>query len=180
MATATSLHVARTRGFCRYRVDRKRRTATVHGSKTDAQRELRRLIREADEGVHVAPDRMTLRAWVERWLELLARGDFSRSTARACQRAHPRALRRASGVLYSRRSAKSRCSGSPSTTSMRSIWRWRSAGSAYGTVRHTHTALKACLTVAVRKGLLVRNPAADASVPPPVDWMSASLSMRRR
>ena len=37
------------------------------------------------------------------------------------------------------------------------------------TVRHVHVALKAMLAVAVRKGLLQRNPVADADVPRPIE-----------
>jgi integrase len=53
----------------RYRANGKRVAATFRGSKRDAQKELRRLIRTADTGEHVAPDRLTFGQWAERWLK---------------------------------------------------------------------------------------------------------------
>ena len=40
----------------RYRVSGKRHAKTFHGTKAEAQRELRRLLSAADHGQHVAPD----------------------------------------------------------------------------------------------------------------------------
>jgi hypothetical protein len=49
----------------------KRRTATttVQGTRKDAERELTRLLRTADTGEHVDPSRMTVRQWLETWLD---------------------------------------------------------------------------------------------------------------
>src|SRR5947209_16671109 len=57
----------------RYRVNGKRFTKTVHGSLSDARKELRRLIRSSDTGEHVAPDKITLAQWIDRWVSLLER-----------------------------------------------------------------------------------------------------------
>src|SRR5215831_15849505 len=43
-------------------------TATVRGTRKDAERELTRLLRTTDTGEHVDPSRMNLRAWLETWL----------------------------------------------------------------------------------------------------------------
>src|SRR5260370_12369029 len=59
----------------RYRVGGKRFTKAFHGSKRAAQTELRRLLKSADDGVHVAPAKVTLGAWIEQWLSLLERRD---------------------------------------------------------------------------------------------------------
>ena len=40
---------------------RRTATATVHGSRKDAERELRRLLRAVDTGEHVDPNRITVR-----------------------------------------------------------------------------------------------------------------------
>jgi integrase len=53
----------------RYRAGGKRVAVTVRGTKRDAQKELRRLIRSADTGEHVEPDRITFGQWAERWLK---------------------------------------------------------------------------------------------------------------
>jgi hypothetical protein len=57
----------------RYRVGGQRFTKTFRGSLSDARKELRRLIRSGDVGEHVAPDKITLADWIDRWLALLER-----------------------------------------------------------------------------------------------------------
>ena len=47
---------------------RKIATATVRGSRKDAERELRRLLRAVDTGEHVDPNRLTVREWLSIWL----------------------------------------------------------------------------------------------------------------
>jgi integrase len=47
---------------------RRVRYATVHGRKSDAQRELRELLRSVDKGQHVAAGKMTVGGWLEQWL----------------------------------------------------------------------------------------------------------------
>src|SRR4051794_38699578 len=59
----------------RWRVGSKRYTKAFHGTKKAAQVELRRLLKSADDGAHVAPDKLTLAAWVERWIALQDRQD---------------------------------------------------------------------------------------------------------
>jgi integrase len=53
-----------------YRVNGKRYSATFHGSKSDAKRELRRLLTAGDDGLHVDPHRMTVEQWVEHWISI--------------------------------------------------------------------------------------------------------------
>src|SRR6516162_3616804 len=57
----------------RYRVGGKRFAVTFHGTLTEARKELRRLIRSGDVGEHIAPDKVTLGGWIDRWLGLLNR-----------------------------------------------------------------------------------------------------------
>ena len=45
------------------------RYRTIHGSKRDAQRELRRLLTAVDEGTHVDPGKLTVGEWLKQWLE---------------------------------------------------------------------------------------------------------------
>src|SRR5947207_5535549 len=47
---------------------RKLATATVRGSRKDAEKELRRLLRSLDTGEHVDPNRITVREWLATWL----------------------------------------------------------------------------------------------------------------
>jgi integrase len=43
-------------------------TVTIRGSRKDAEKELRRLLRAVDTGEHVDPNRMTVRGWLLQWL----------------------------------------------------------------------------------------------------------------
>jgi integrase-like protein len=54
----------------RYRVGGKRFTKTFEGTKTEAQKELRRFLHSGDTGQHIAPDRITFGEWIDRWLAL--------------------------------------------------------------------------------------------------------------
>src|SRR5690348_3958224 len=44
-------------------------TCTVRGSRKDADKELRRLLRTVDTGEHVDPHKMTVRQWLDMWLD---------------------------------------------------------------------------------------------------------------
>src|SRR5260370_42509685 len=57
----------------RYRHDGRRFTKTFRGTLGEARKELRRLIRSGDVGEHIAPDKVTLGEWVDRWFVLLNR-----------------------------------------------------------------------------------------------------------
>jgi integrase len=52
----------------RWRVGDKRFSKSFHGSITEARRELRRLIKSADDGQHVAPARLVLADYLREWL----------------------------------------------------------------------------------------------------------------
>jgi integrase len=58
----------------RYRVGGRRVTQTFRGTKRDAKKELRRLIREIDVGAYVAPEKITVAQWIERWIGMGAPG----------------------------------------------------------------------------------------------------------
>src|SRR6516164_299546 len=53
----------------RYRINGKRFTKTVRGTKSEAQKVLRDLLHSADTGTHVAPDKVTVGQWIEQWIE---------------------------------------------------------------------------------------------------------------
>jgi integrase len=50
---------------------RRTATATVHGSRKDAEKELRRLLRSLDTGEHIDPNRITVREWLGSWLDAI-------------------------------------------------------------------------------------------------------------
>ena len=66
----------------RYRVAGRRYAKTFHGTRAGAQKELRRLLSSADQGQHVAPDRITLQQWAEQWLSIGAPGRRQRKGSR--------------------------------------------------------------------------------------------------
>src|SRR5215468_4045890 len=57
----------------RYRIGGERFTKTIKGTRTEAAKELRRLLQSGDDGRHVAPDRITLGQWIDQWIALLER-----------------------------------------------------------------------------------------------------------
>ncbi len=59
---------------------RRSKWVTVHGSKRDAQRELRRLLHELDTGTQVEPSRLTVGEFLERWLADYAQHNVSAKT----------------------------------------------------------------------------------------------------
>ena len=48
---------------------RRMATVTVRGTRKDAEKELRRLLRALDTNEHVDPHRMTMREWLKRWID---------------------------------------------------------------------------------------------------------------
>jgi integrase len=62
----------------RYRVNGRRFTKTVKGTKSAALKALRDLLHAGDTGEHVAPDKMTLAEWINHWIEIGAPGNKQR------------------------------------------------------------------------------------------------------
>jgi integrase len=137
----------------RYRVNGQRFTTTFHGSLGDARKELRRLIRSGDTGEHVAPDKITLGQWIDKWIEAGAPG-------RRLKRVGRRTLQRYAELL--------RCHVAPTlgarpmqqiqATEIDALYRELEDKIAPRTAHHVHIALASCLTTAVRKGLLTVSP----------------------
>jgi integrase len=140
----------------RYRLKGQRYSKTVRGSAQEARKELRRLIKSGDDGQHVAPDRVTLARWIDQWLELKAAAERRRRTVaryREILQLHvvPRLGNRPIQQIETRE-IDSLYANLDKELSQRSK-------------RHVHVVLKSCLQGAVRKKLLVANPAADADPP---------------
>jgi integrase len=58
----------------RYRVHGRRFSKTIQGTKADAVKELRKLLKAADDGEHVDPSKLTVGQWIEEWLDAGAPG----------------------------------------------------------------------------------------------------------
>jgi integrase len=137
----------------RYRANGRRVSQTYRGTKRDAQKELRRLIRSTDTGEHVTPDRVTLGQWIERWLAAGTPGRKQRQVGR-------RSLERYEEML--------RCHVLPAL-GLRPLQQIQSdeidrlylslkGKLAERSIFFVHVVLGACLNAAVRKKVLAASP----------------------
>jgi integrase len=146
----------------RYYVGEQRFTETFRGTKSDAGKRLRELLKAGDDGQHVAPTRLTFGQWVGQWLESGAPGQRKK-------RVGARTLERYEELL--------RCHALPgladkplqkvSSTDVDTLYRGLEGKRSPRTIHHLHVALGACLGTAVRKGVLVSNPVEKADAPSP-------------
>jgi integrase len=155
----------------RYRVDGKRFTETFRGLKSEAQKRLTALIAAGDAGDHIAPDRITMTQWLPRWTALIERkADGDATTGRNRGRlVNSRTLERYEELL--RLHVLPTLGSLPlhkiRGTQIDDLYSALEQRLAPRTVHHVHTVLKACLNMAVRKGLLGSNPAEKAEAPSP-------------
>jgi integrase len=139
----------------RYRLDGRRFTCTVRGTKADAKKELRRLIRSGDAGEHVAPDKLTVADWIDRWLALKEPNVKTRTFEhyKGVLKNHvvpalgARKLQQLSGTMIDDFYAELRKKLAPRTMGV------------------VHVILKACLETSTKKKLLSANPGDDAERP---------------
>jgi integrase len=157
----------------RYRLNGERYSVTFHGTRAEAKKKLRDLIHSGDTGSHVAPDKITLSAWVDQWLALLERkageGEAPRERRRGL--VNPRTRERYAELLrvYVLPTLGERPLQQLAGTELDALYIALEQRLATRTVRHVHVTLKACLAAAVRKRLVAINPADDADAPSPAD-----------
>lgn len=139
----------------RYRVNGERFSKAFSGTIAEAKRELRALIRSGDTGEHIAPDRLTLGAWIDQWIEAGAPG-------RKKKRVGQRTLERYEQLL---RVHVKPALGHRPLQQMKAIEIDKlyadieaKAGLAPLTRHHIHTVFSACLATAERKGLVAASP----------------------
>jgi integrase len=139
----------------RYRVGSKRYVQTFRGSKQDARKELRRLLKSGDDGVHVPPARITLGDWIAEWLALRGR----KVTAGTAQ--HYSELIRVHVLPTLGQRPLQEIDVAEIDALYRELGKHLSACS----VHHVHVVLKSCLNTALLKRRLSDNPAARADAP---------------
>ena len=137
----------------RYRAKSK----TIHGTRRDAERELRRIQRSRDTGEYVEPSQMTLDAYLDNWLESAARPKVATRTYEDYRYMLKRYVR---PILGARRLDSLR-----PLDVQKLIGELEGRGLSPRTVRIAHGILKSALAQAVRWQMLARNPAADADLP---------------
>jgi integrase len=140
----------------RYRLNGRRFTVTVRGTKAEAKAQLRELLHAGDKGEHVEPSRLTLAQFSEQWLALLDRGLVA-----------PRTRERYTELLasYVLPTLGQRPIQKITPSEIDALYAELERRLSATTVRHAHLALHSCLNAAKRKIGLRRNPAADADPP---------------
>lgn len=139
----------------RYRVKGKRFTKTFHGTLGEARKALRALVRSGETGEHVDPDKITVRDWIDQWLEAGAPG-------RKQVRVSERTLERYSQLMntHVKPAFGDRRLQQLQPLEIEKLYRdmANAATIAPRTQRHVHSVLGACLGTATRKCLLSVNP----------------------
>jgi hypothetical protein len=132
---------------------RRTATTTIRGDRKAAERELRARLKSVDDNVHVAPDKITLASWVERWLASVEVGPRTAERYGQLLRGH------VVPTLGAKRLQAVRASDLDALyASLRGKMSDR-------TRHHVHVVLGTCLRAAARKDMLVRNPVANATAP---------------
>jgi integrase len=145
---------------------RKRRWHSFAGTKRQAQVEAARLISELQNGTHIDPSRMTVAAFLERWIEHMQGQVSPRSHERYAELCRKNlapllgglALTKLQPAHISTAYAKALAGGR----------RDGKGGLSARTVTHMHRVLREALQQAVRWQVLARNPA-DAVKPPKIE-----------
>jgi integrase len=137
----------------RYRVRGQRFTKSFHGNKTDAQRELRRLLRSGDVGDHVAPNRITVAQWAGQWIVGGAPGRNRRRAGRRTIERYEQLLR-----CHVLPTLGGRLLQQLQAIEIDALYVDLAARLTPRTAHHVHTVFNACLGTAARKGLMVTSP----------------------
>jgi integrase len=137
---------------------RKIATTTVRGSRKDAERELRRLLRTLDTGEHVDPTRMTVRQWLSTWLATVQQEVAPRSHERYAVIIE-RHLIPALGALQITKLAPAHIQNFYNDLAIGGRQDGKEGPPAPQTRRQVHRVLSAALSRAVEQQIIARNPA---------------------
>jgi integrase len=146
----------------RYRVGDDRHEVTFRGTRDDAKKELRKILKSADDGQHVDPSKKTLGQWIEEWLAAGAPG-------RKKRRVGQRSLERYEQVLniYVKptlgKTALQKLTASMIDRLYADIAKSEIAPR---TALQIHVIFGACLATAHRKGEIAHNPMAKVEQVP--------------
>jgi integrase len=125
----------------------------VKGTKTEAAKELRRLLQSGDDGQHVAPDKMTFAQWIKEWLELKARSIAGQTLDRYEDALNTHVI----PTLGPKRIQRI------TTADIDKLY--NKLELAPGTMTSLHFVVKSCLKSAAKKKLIAANPAENAEKP---------------
>jgi integrase len=152
----------------RWWVQGKRYSATVRGTRAEANKQLRAKLASADVGAHVAPSQITLSTWSQEWIALLSRGEANgvRRRGLVSTRSRERYGELLRTYILPALGELPLQSLTPSAIDAVYV-KHEGEGLSPTTVKHAHVALRSCLETAMRKDLLTRNPADRADPPRP-------------
>ena len=148
----------------RYRINGRRYTKTVEGTKAQAQKALRDLLHAADAGNHIAPDKTTVGQWIEHWISIGCPGNKKRREVgqRTIER-YAELLRHHVVPTLGHRPLQQL-----QATEIDALYVQVGKRRSPRTAHHVHTVLGACLGGAMRTRRLIRNPMLElAKVPSP-------------
>jgi integrase len=136
---------------------RKIATATVRGSRKDAEKELRRLLHAVDTGEHVEPNRITVQQWLATWLDAVRAEVAPKSHERYGEIVH-NFLMPAVGNLPLAKLAPTHIQTAYTGWATGGRRDGKGGGLSPRTRRHIHRILSAALSRAVEQQLIARNP----------------------
>jgi integrase len=137
---------------------RKIATATVRGTKKEAERELRRLLHAFDTGEHVAPNRVTVEQWLSTWLGAVREEVAPKTSERYGEIVH-NFLNPALGNLPLTKLTPGHIQAAYNGWASGGRRDGKAGGLSPRTRGHIHRILSAALGRAVEQQLVARNPA---------------------
>src|SRR5215470_12550636 len=133
-------------------------TVTVRGDRKAAEKELRRLLRTVDDGSHVDPSHITVRQWLETWLETV-RSEITPKTAERYGEICRNFLMPAFGNISLTRLAPTQIQTAYNAWAIGGRRDGKAGGLSPQTRRHIHRVFRTALARAVEQQLTARNPA---------------------
>ncbi len=149
----------------RYRIGGKRYAKVIKGTRTEAAKELRRLLHDADAGQHVAPDKMTVAAWANHWISIGAPGRRKKKNGGRTIERYAELLE-----LHVKPNIGTKQMQKLAGPDIDNLYSGLEEKGLSGTTRrHIHVVLKSCLDAAGRGSIIAKNPVEKAQTVPTVD-----------
>jgi len=145
--------------------ERRVHVSTVRGTKRDAERELAKLIHAAESGTYVAPDKVTVALFLDRWERDWAAINVSPKTMERYRELLAKHVRPRLGALPVQKLRP---------VDLAKLYAELLTGLAPRTVGHVHRVLHRALTHAVQWGIVVQN-AASGVTPPKVESVELEI-----
>jgi integrase len=133
-------------------------TSTVRGDRKAAEKELRRLLHTIDNGEHVDPTRMSVRQWLEQWLETV-RAEVAPKTHERYGEIVRNFLLPALGNLPLSKLAPTHIQQAYNGWAAGGRLDGKAGGLSPQTRRHIHRILRTAMARAVEQQVIARNPA---------------------